>query len=230
MTAAMPEKPRVLVLYYSFSGQTIGLLHRLADGLKFRGAEVVMERLRPVEPLRFPVGTFSSTLRMMLATCFRPRVAIEELSADSRGPFDLVILAGPTWSYNPSGPVLAFLDRDGRRLLAGRPVLPLISCRGYWRWHWQGLRKKLRACEARIANLIVFTHPQPEPWRTIGVFLKIAGKAPERSPLLKRWYSRFGHCREQQEEAWHFGLAIGLALARGEDLSGLDFRTPAAMP
>jgi len=230
MTAALPKKPRVLVLYYSFSGQTIGLLHRLADGLKFRGVEVVMERLRPVDSLRFPVGTFVATLRMMVATCFRPRVAIEELSPASRGPFDLIILAGPTWSYNPSGPVLALLDRDGRQLFAGRRVLPLISCRGYWRWHWQGLRAKLLACKARIVNLIVFTHPQPEPWRTLGVFLKIAGKAPERSPLLRRWYSRFGHGRDQQEEAWRFGLAIGQALRRNDDLAGLDFRTPEALP
>lgn len=37
MTTALPEKPRVLMLYYSFSGQTIGLLHRLSDGLRFRG-------------------------------------------------------------------------------------------------------------------------------------------------------------------------------------------------
>jgi len=230
MTTALPDKPRVLVLYYSFSGQTIGLLHRLIDGLRFRGAEVTMERLRPVHPRRFPVGTLAATLRMMLATCFRPRGAIEELSAASRGRFDLVILAGPTWSYNPSGPVLSFLDRDGENILSGRRVLPVISCRGYWRWHWYGLHSKLRGCHADIANLMVFTHPQPEPWRTLGVFLKIAGKAPERSPFLKKWYSRFGHGRDQQEEAWRFGLDIGSALLRDEDIAALDFHTPTAMP
>ena len=230
MITASPEKPRVLVLYYSFSGQTIGLLHKFADGMRFKGAEVVFERLRPVETLRFPVGTLAATVRMMLATCFRPRVAIEELSPESRGLFDLVVVAGPTWSYNPSGPVLAFLDRDGKSLLAGRKVLPVISCRGYWRWHWFGLRRKLRACHADIVNLMVFTHPQSEPWRTLGVFLKIAGKAPERSPLLKKWYSRFGHGRDQQEEAWRFGLDVGSALSRGEDLAALDFRSSTAMP
>ncbi|MDH4322307.1 MAG: hypothetical protein OEV73_12520 [Desulfobulbaceae bacterium] len=230
MSRVLSDKPRVLVVYYSFSGQTIGLLHKLVDGLRFRGVEVAMERLRPVQAMRFPVGTLGATLRMMVATCFRPRVAIEPLSPESRGRYDLVVLAGPTWSYNPSGPVLAFLDRDGERMLAGRKVLPFISCRGYWRWHWFGLRGKLRACHADIANLMVFTHPQPEPWRTLGVFLKIAGKAPERSPLLKRWYSRFGHGRDQQEEAWRFGLNLGRALLRGDDLAALDFRTPTAQP
>ena len=230
MTTVSSEKPRVLVLYYSFSGQTIGLLHRMIDGLRFRGAEVSIERLRPVQSLRFPVGTLAATLRMMVATCFRPRVAIEELSSESHGHFDLVIMAGPTWSYNPSGPILSFLDRDGESILAGRKVLPVISCRGYWRWHWFGLRRKLQACHTEIVNLMVFTHPQPEPWRTLGVFLKIAGKAPERSPMLKRWYSRFGHGRDQQEEAWRFGLDLGSALSRGEDLAALDFHTPTAMP
>ncbi|MDH3360614.1 MAG: hypothetical protein OEL55_07060 [Desulfobulbaceae bacterium] len=230
MSTVLSEKPRVLVLYFSFSGQTIGLLHKFADGMRFKGAEVVLERLRPVDTLRFPVGTLVATMRMMLGTCFRPRVEIEELSAECRGRFDLVVVAGPTWSYNPSGPVLSFLDRDGKKILAGRKVLPLISCRGYWRWHWFGLRRKLRACQAEIVNLMVFTHPQAEPWRTLGVFLKIAGKAPERSPFLKKWYSRFGHGRDQQEEAWRFGIDIGNALAHGKDISALHFDTPTAMP
>lgn len=230
MTTASSVKPRVLVLYYSFSGQTIGLLHRLVDGLRYRGVEVAIERLRPENTLRFPVGSLASAIRMMVATCFRPRVAIEELPKACFDRYDLVILAGPTWSYNPSGPVLAFIDRDGKKILAGRKVIPFISCRGYWRWHWFGLRRKLQACKAEIANLMVFTHPQPEPWRTLGVFLKIAGKAPERSPFLKKWYSRFGHGRDQQEEAWRFGLNVGSALMRREDLTALDFRTPTAMP
>ena len=127
---------KVLIIFFSLSGQTKGLLENLADGLKESGAMVAWERLEPEVRLRFPLGSFAKTILMMLTTFFRQRVPIKPLSVSRTAGFDLCILAGPTWSYNPSGPVLAFLDRDGNPLLQGRTVLPLISCRGYWRLHW----------------------------------------------------------------------------------------------
>ena len=210
-TATTPGQPRVLVIYYSFSGQTSGLLHRLTAGLREEGAAVFLERLHPEPPLRFPVGSIPRTMAMMLTTFLRCRVPIAPLTGSSRERFDLVILAGPTWSYNPSGPVLAFLDRDGG-LLAGQEVLPVISCRGYWRLHWHGLRRLLVRRGARVLAPLVFDHPQPEPWRTIGVFLKIAGRAPERGRLIGRYYRRFGHSREQLELAEQQGRQLGTRL------------------
>jgi hypothetical protein len=132
---------RVLLVYYSFSGQTGVLINRLAAGLKEQGVEVCFEKLKPVTHLRFPVGSILRTYLMMFSTFFRKRVPIQKLSAKCSREYDLIILAGPTWSYNPSGPVLSFLDRDGKDVLGGREVLPLISCRGYWR-HTGGACKK----------------------------------------------------------------------------------------
>lgn len=211
MTEARSNQPRVLVIYFSYSGQTSGLLHRLVAGLREEGVAVALERLQPLVPLRFPIGSVAGTLLMMCTTFLRFRVPIEPLSEVCRQPADLVVLAGPTWSYNPSGPVLSFLDRDGR-MLAGRTVLPLISCRGYWRLHWFGLRRLLRHRAAVVLEPLVFHHPQPEPWRTIGVFLKIAGLAPERGRIVGRYYRRFGHSREQLEVAWQQGRQLGARL------------------
>lgn len=222
--------PRVLVVFYSFSGQTMGLVSRLALGLKEEGVSVVTEKLAPVKRLRFPIGTVPATIKMMLTTLFRCRVPIKELSPACSGDYDLVILAGPTWSYNPSGPVLSFLDRDGRRTLAGKTVMPLISCRGYWRMHWCGLKGKLKRCGAITPNHIVFSHPHAEPWRTIGVFLKLAGKRPERSRFIGRFYKKFGHSRKQMLEAHRFGRQIGVALKEQTPLTGLDFVNELSLP
>jgi len=231
MAADIPKKNhRVLLIYYSFSGQTGVLLNRLAAGLKDQGVEVFFEKLKPVKHLRFPVGSIFRTYIMMLTTFFRKRVPIRQLSAKCSQEFDLIILAGPTWSYNPSGPILSFLDRDGKDVLGGREVLPLISCRGYWKTHWWGLQKKLVRCGARFSNMIAFSHPNPEPWRTIGVFFKIAGKNPERSGFLSRHYKRFGHSNEQMEEAYRFGLQIGESLKSSTSLAAVNFRTKLALP
>ena len=225
------KTPRVLIIFFSFSGQTSGILSQLAAGLKELDVEVSYEKLRPVKPLRFPVGNVFSTFVLMLTTFLRFRVPIQDLSSkpDNRD-YDLIILAGPTWSYNPSGPVLSMLDRDGKRIFCGRTVLPLISCRGYWRFHWYGLRALLKKCRATVPNVVAFSHPMKEPWRTVGVFLKIAGKNPEKLKGFSRVYASYGHSREQRDEAWRFGMQIGEALRRGRSLSKLDFRTPTALP
>lgn len=223
------DSPRVLIIYYSFSGQTRGIIHRLAAGLEEAGVTVLQEKLSPLSPPRFPLGTIPATVKMMIETFVRRRFPIHELDAQCFEPFDLVILAGPTWSYNPSGPVLALFTQYGRRLFEGRQVLPLISCRGYWRLHWFGLKRLLLACGAVVPNVVVFSHPAKEPWRTIGVFLKLAGKTPEKA-WFSRHYPRYGHSREQQEEAGRFGVMIGRALRDGAPLDTLSFRSETALP
>jgi hypothetical protein len=224
------NKNQILVVYYSFSGQTGVLINRLTAGLKDQGVDVSFEKLKPVKHLRFPVGSIFRTYLMMLSTFFRKRIPIQELSTKCSREYDLIILAGPTWSYNPSGPILSFLDRDGKDVLGGREVLPLISCRGYWKAHWWGLQKKLHQCGAHFSNMIAFSHPNPEPWRTIGVFLKIAGKNPERSGFISKHYNRFGHSNEQMEEAYRFGVQIGKSLQDKTTLAAINFQTALALP
>ncbi len=219
---------KVLVIYYSFSGQTRGLAQRLAVGLAESGASVVRAPIRPQVSHRFPIGSIPATVRKMLVTCFRQRVAIEPPPPDWRDDWDCIVLGGPTWSYNPSGPVLSLIDQYGEELFAGHTVLPLISCRGYWRAHWFGLRRLLRKVGAQVPTCIVFSHPVAEPWRTLGVFLKLAGRFPERS--LRGRYPRYGHSRSQLAEAHRFGVMLGETLAAGGRIADLDFRTPIALP
>ncbi|MCK5227030.1 MAG: hypothetical protein KAK02_02430 [Desulfobulbaceae bacterium] len=221
---------RVLIFYYSFSSQTRGIVSQLSAGIEVGGDHIVCEKIEPLLPLRFPIGTIPSTLRMMITTLFRrPSVPIKPLSDVCFDSYDLIVLAGPTWSYNPSGPVLSLIQRDGPVLFSGRKVIPLISCRGYWWLHLYGLRRLLKVCGATVPNCIIFSHPSSEPWRTVGVFLKLAGKMPEKS-CIGRYYPKYGHSRQQQQEAFRFGGIISDALKRDIPLSGLNFRTPIALP
>ncbi len=215
------KQPAVRIIYYSFSAQTASLVRALARGMEDSGVRVEKVRLVPAAPLRFPLCSIPVTVKMMLTTLFRRRIPIKPPETAGPEP-DLTILAGPTWSYNPSGPVLSFIDRYGRKWLGGRTVLPLISCRGYWRMHAAGLKRLLNRCGATALAPLVVTHPAREPWRTIGVFLKIAGRTPERSRFLGKRYPRFGHSHEQMRRMEETGRRIGGELAAGrwpEDIS-----------
>jgi hypothetical protein len=228
MTLSDKKIPTVLILYFSFSSQTKNLLQAMATGLEQENTSVTWERITTTQRLRFPIGSVSKTFWMMLLTFFRKRFPIAPLSENCFSDFDLIILAGPTWSYSPSGPVLSLFDRDGKRLFAGREVLPLISCRGYWRMHWWGVRQLLRKYKAFVHNVIVFCHPSPEPWRTVGVFFKLAGKVPERM-WFSKYYRKYGHTNSQLLEAERFGTLIGQTLATGADIGTLDFKSGKAL-
>ena len=231
MMAVSFTKKKILIIFFSFSSQTNNLVQALSRGLEKTHIEVVKERLIPVNPLRFPIGTIKGTVQMMLVTFFRKHIPIEPIAAHCFADFDLIILAGPTWSYNPSGPILSLLRRDGKRLFNSNLVLPLISCRGYWRLHWWGLKRLLCKSGATVVNLIVFTHPNPEPWRTIGVFLKLAGKIPEKKSWLANKYHKYGHSKQQLQEAKKFGRILGIELNDGgKNLHYLNFDTDTARP
>ncbi|MEA3468775.1 MAG: hypothetical protein U9R57_11230 [Thermodesulfobacteriota bacterium] len=223
----MAEK-RVLILSYSFSNQTRNLLKKIVAGLETENVEVHWEQLDPVEELRFPIGTIPSTVWMMLETFFRKRTPIKAVDPGLFQKWDVIILAGPTWSYHPSGPVLSFFDRDGEKLFSEQAVLPLISCRGYWRMHFWGLRSLLKKCGTKhVLSPIVFSHPVAEPWRTIGVFLKLAGKTPEASGgWFRKVYPKYGHSREQGETALLLGKKLGRDIVSGRDFAELHFETP----
>ncbi len=220
---------RILIIQYSFSAQTRSLVRSIVEGLQEYPVSVVRERLVPVSEQHFPIGTVPKTVKKMIVTMFRQRVPIQPLSPHCFEDYDLIILAGPTWSYNPSGPVMSLLDRDGEQLFRGQTVLPVISCRGFWRMHWWGIKSLLKGLGGLVPNGIIFSHPSKEPWCTLGVFLKLTGRIPERMPWMQKHYKKYGHTRPQLAEARRFGEMIGGALVQGDGLEELDFRTSLAI-
>jgi hypothetical protein len=161
---------------------------------------------------------------MMLTTFFRARTPIETLHPHCFERYDLIVLSGPTWSYNPSGPILSLFDRDGMRLFQGKQVLPIISCRGYYRVHNYLLRKKLTSLGGELKDSLIFNHPVPEPWSTIGVFLKSAGFTPEKMRVIRKHYPHFGHTTSQLKQARVYGQQVGRTLGgKQERLTNLHW-------
>ncbi len=199
MEESSSDRPKVLIIFFSFSRQTKKLVKAVAEGMESQGVDVVSQRLVPLRPLNFPFKSISTTIMMMILTLFRRRIPIRPLDKKSFRQYDMIILAGPTWSYNPSGPVLSFLDDYGEKILRDHLVLPVISCRSYWRAHWYYLKGRIRKCHGIPLSPWAFKHNVAEPWKTVGVFLTIAGKNPKRIPILKKFYTRYGHSNRQLE-------------------------------
>jgi hypothetical protein len=154
----------------------------------------------------------------MLITFLRVRTPINPPAAVCYDDYDLTVLAGPTWSYNPSGPVLSLLDLYGERLFRERRVMPLLSCRGYYRLHDYTLRLQLQRCGAKLEKSLIFNHPVAEPWSTLGVFLKSSGYNPAKIDCLATRFPHFGHSPEQLKLAKVQGSLITDSLRLGQPL------------
>lgn len=208
----MTTQKRILLIYYSYSSQTRKLINAFKGGLEEGGCAATLQQVKTSAKLQFPLGSISSTFQMMVETFFRKRYGLVTPEEEIVKDWDLIVLAGPTWSYNPSGPILSFLDNHGKKL-KGKKVKPFISCRGYWRTHFWQLRSILVKNGACVLAPLVFIHPGNEPWRTLGVFLKIAGKTPDSDKSwFSKYYPRFGHTKEQVDHARILGKKLAADL------------------
>lgn len=209
------HKKKVLIIFYSFTSQTKLMLNKFVEGLESEGVEVTTEQLVPVSPYEFPFKSYGGLIKATVETFFQVRSAIEPIDEKCYGNWDRVIIAGPTWSYHPSGPVLDFLDRFGNGVCRGQHMIPFISCRAYWRIHNWGLRRRFKKCgAAMVADPIVFIHLIREPWRTIGLVMQMRGKMVRKddNSWFRKRYPEYGHNRKQGVIALEKGRQLGREL------------------
>lgn len=206
-------KKRVLFIYYSFTQQTRILVKKFGAGLEREGVGVHFERLEPVQSYTFPFKTDLSLGAAMFETMLRRRTRIHDISEICYGEWDRIVLAGPTWSYHPSGPVLDFLDRFGETVCRGRDVTVFISCRSYWRLHYWSLKNSLEKLGAVVKQPIVFEHPMREPFRFLGLLLQLRGKMIRReNSWFRKHYPGYGHDKKQLTDAYDQGVELGRQL------------------
>lgn len=204
----MVEK-HILIVYYSLSQQTGRLVHRFCEGLNSSGVKVEICCLRPKIPLTLPIKSNISLFRIMWWTFWRTRIPIEDVEFQ-RMHYDHIVIAGPTWSYQPSGPILDFLDRYGRQVVAGHSVSFLITCRSYWRTHYWGMKRICSKLKGIPKKPIIFKHPTHEPWCTIGLLLWLRGIYSDRQPnWFRKRYPSYGHSEEQLLLAEQEGEELG---------------------
>jgi hypothetical protein len=122
---------RVLVLWFSQTGQLRAVLEPFVAALQEGGAQVSCEQLEPREqyPFPWPVWSFFDVFPESVLGI---PAALEPLQIDTDARFDLVILAYQVWYLAPSPPVRAFLLSPWRNVLRGTPVVSVCACRNMW--------------------------------------------------------------------------------------------------
>lgn len=212
---------RVLVVHYSQSGQLSAIVSAMTRPLTEAGVRLEVETLRPQRAFPFPWPFFRFLDVFPESVRLDPRPN-QPLSIAPDASFDLVILAWQVWYLSPSQPVTAFLQSaEGRRLLAGTPVVSVVACRNMWMTAFDKLADLVRTAGGHLTDHVAFTdnaHP-------LATFI-----------TTPRWMftGRRDRCfglpaagvtADETAAAARFGHALVAALARDEERNGAPMLT-----
>jgi len=135
------RKPRVLLVYYTFSKQALRVTDEMAAEFEARGCEVVRAEIEFTDERyirRFAAGipfkhTFRDVFRMLPPQLRRATGEIKVPEVVNAGGYDLVCLGSPTWWLTTCMPMRSFLESDSAaKLLDGTKFGAYIVCRRYF--------------------------------------------------------------------------------------------------
>jgi hypothetical protein len=209
---------RILILYYSQTGQTKMVLEVVRDELVKAQHRVDMVRLEPLEDFRFPWSPLA-----LLGLCLKTyaganlSVALKDLPQDVvREPYDLVLVGYQPWFLTPSVPVRSFLDCAMSELLRGRNVVSVITARALWRRSYRVFAAKVASRGGRVVDSLVVQDPSRQPMNMVTtVFYLLTGRTLDRG-FFKRVFPPVGIGEGGLQQSRIFGEKLSARLATGE--------------
>ena len=159
--------PQVLLLYYTYTGQSLKVLEAAAEVFRERGCQVHKAQIEFTDrrfSARFSRFPMRHVWRDMLSVLpAQTRQATGEIRTPDEvrtGDYDLICIGSPTWWRTTNLPMRSFLKSDdARKLLAGKPFAVFVVCRRYWRDNLTTVRKLGEKRGGRYAGGMHFVYP-----------------------------------------------------------------------
>ncbi|HEY8396800.1 MAG TPA: hypothetical protein VIK80_02595 [Flavihumibacter sp.] len=139
---------RILVIYYSQSGQLGQILDKMVSKLG-DDAEVTRVEYQPETEFSFP-WTSQTFFDAMPESVLEIPVPLKPVSIPEKD-YDLVILGYQPWFLSPSIPTSSFLLSEAAKILKGKPVITVVGCRNMW----LNAQEKVKAALLRLGSRLV---------------------------------------------------------------------------
>jgi len=134
------EPPKVLLLYFSYTGQTQKAIEAMSAAFAERGCDVTQARIEFTDPRyadrfsKFPLRHPYLDVFGMLPAQLRRATGEIRVPEEAEGAYDLVCIGSPTWWLTTSMPIRSFLkSRGAGQLLDRTRFAAVVPCRRYWR-------------------------------------------------------------------------------------------------
>lgn len=143
---------KILIIYFSQSGQQMRILESLARPFLDGGDEVVFEELQPLERFPFPWSAYEF-FNAFPETFTQQPIKLKALSPRTQNDFDLVIIGYQPWFLTPSRPVSSFLQStDGKNILQNKKVVTVLGCRNMWLGAQEKVKRRLKEANATLVG------------------------------------------------------------------------------
>lgn len=151
-------RPRILIIYYSQTGQLKKIIDQLLSPIA-QYCEIEVAEVKPKKPFPFPWTS------EVFFDCMPESVQLisEEIEPIEKPPgsFDLVILGYQPWFLSPSIPINSFLQSKYAGILRNQNVLTIIGSRNMWLNAQEKVKQRLLDLEAQLVGNIVFFDRSP---------------------------------------------------------------------
>jgi menaquinone-dependent protoporphyrinogen IX oxidase len=142
-------RPRVLLVYYTYTQQTLRVVESMADVFRERGCEVRQAGIQFTDRRwaerfsRLPLRHAVLDILGMLPAQLRGATGEIRIPDEAReGDYDLICIGSPTWFFRPSVPIRSYLKSEAAgRLLDGKRFTAFVVCRRYWSINLKAVRK-----------------------------------------------------------------------------------------
>ena len=159
--------PRVLLLYYTYTGQSLKVLESAGQAFRERGCDVQKAGIEFTDQRfaerfsRFPMRhVWPDMLSVLPAQTRRATGEIRTPDAVRDGDYDLICIGSPTWWRTVNMPMRTFLkSNEARTLLSGKPFVVFVVCRRYWRENFDAVRMLAEQQGGRYVDGVHFEYP-----------------------------------------------------------------------
>ena len=161
------RSPRVLLLYYTYSGQSLRVLEAAEEVFRLRGCEVERAQIEFTDQRyaerfsRFPLRRVWPDMLSVLPAQKRGETGeIRTPDAVRNGKYDLICIGSPTWWQTVSMPMRSFLKSDeARELLKDTPFAVFVVCRQFWQENFAAVRELAEQQGGQFVDEIHLTYP-----------------------------------------------------------------------
>lgn len=153
-------KQRILVLYYSQSGQLRDILDSLISDIH-ADADFTFAPIEPVTPFPFPWKPLSFFDAMPESVQQLP-IPIKPLPKSvTDGEYDLILFGFQPWFLHPSQPINSFLKSNDAAFLKGNNIVTVIGSRNMWLNAEEKVKEDFLRIGAHLVGNIVFVDTNP---------------------------------------------------------------------
>jgi menaquinone-dependent protoporphyrinogen IX oxidase len=207
--------PRVLLLYYTYTGQSLRVLEAAGEVFRERGCEVQNAAIQFTDQRyaerfsRFPMRRVWPDMLSVLPAQKRGATG-DILTPDTvrNGDYDLICIGSPTWWQTVSMPMRSFLKSDeARKLLADKSFAVFVVCRQYWKENLTAVRELAEQQGGRYVDGIHFTYPG-DPLRSMLSLTSYLGSGEYRDRYLGVRIPSTNVQPEQLEQTRKFAAAL----------------------